>query len=108
MKQQETGHGVTRRKFLGTTLGGGATILAGGSAVIFQSSSRGATNPAAGSTYQLGGDLPVNRLGLWRDAHHRAPGIWGYPPDRANALKVLRRAVELGREPDRYRRRVWT
>jgi aryl-alcohol dehydrogenase-like predicted oxidoreductase len=23
-------------------------------------------------------------------------GIWGWPPDRANALKVLRRAVELG------------
>ena len=23
-------------------------------------------------------------------------GIWGWPPDRANALKVLKRAVELG------------
>src|SRR3954467_9699664 len=23
-------------------------------------------------------------------------GIWGWPPDRGNALKVLKRAVELG------------
>jgi aryl-alcohol dehydrogenase-like predicted oxidoreductase len=23
-------------------------------------------------------------------------GIWGWPPDRANAIKVLKRAVELG------------
>ena len=50
-----------------------------------------ATNP----DWKLGGDLPVNRLGF---GAMRITGdrIWGWPPDRANALKVLRRAVELG------------
>jgi aryl-alcohol dehydrogenase-like predicted oxidoreductase len=46
-------------------------------------------------TWKLGGDLPVNRLGF---GAMRITGedIWGWPPDRDNALKVLRRAVELG------------
>ncbi len=94
-EQKEAGGGVTRRKFLGTTLGGGATLLAGGSAVIFQSTSRGATSPAPDSTYKLGGDLTVNRLGFGA-MRITGEGIWGWPPDRENALKVLRRAVELG------------
>jgi pyridoxine 4-dehydrogenase len=50
-----------------------------------------ATNP----TFQLGGDLTVNRLGFGA-MRITGEGIWGWPPDRDNALKVLRRAVELG------------
>ena len=50
-----------------------------------------ATNP----TFNLGGDFTVNRLGFGA-MRVTGEGIWGWPPDRQNALKVLRRAVELG------------
>jgi len=43
----------------------------------------------------LGDDLTVNRLGFGA-MRITGEGIWGWPPDRENALKVLRRAVELG------------
>src|SRR5204863_8758375 len=49
----------------------------------------------ATNTWKLGGDLPVNRLGFGA-MRITGEGIWGWPPDRQNALKVLRRAVELG------------
>lgn len=45
-------------------------------------------------TFQLGGDLKVNRLGFGA-MRITGPGIWGWPPDRENAKKVLRRAIEL-------------
>lgn len=45
--------------------------------------------------WNLGGDLPVKRLGFGA-MRITGEGIWGWPADRANALKVLRRAVELG------------
>ena len=60
-----------------------------------------ATNPPApakagtDSLFRLGGDLSVNRLGFGA-MRITGEGIWGWPPDRGNALKVLRRAVELG------------
>lgn len=55
-----------------------------------------ATRPAAASgTYDLGGDLPVTRLG-YGAMQITGPGIWGEPADRDEALRVLRRAVELG------------
>jgi pyridoxine 4-dehydrogenase len=85
--------GVTRRTFLGTTLLTGAAFFAGGSEAIF-----GATSPTSvdsNSFFRIGGDLPVNRLGFGA-MRLTGEGIWGWPPDRANALKVLRRAVELG------------
>jgi pyridoxine 4-dehydrogenase len=41
------------------------------------------------------GDLTVNRMGFGA-MRVTGPGIWGPPPDRAEALAVLRRAVELG------------
>ena len=50
---------------------------------------------ATNSTFQLGGDLTVNRLGFGAMCI-TGEGIWGWPADRNNALKVLRRAVELG------------
>ncbi len=41
------------------------------------------------------GDLTVNRLGFGA-MRVCGPQVWGPPKDRANALKVLRRAYELG------------
>src|SRR6266699_2930458 len=86
---------VTRRTFLGTTLAGGAALLAGGSDAIFGAASSATMNPATNPTWQLGGDRPVNRLGFGA-MRITGEGIWGWPPDRNNALKVLKRAVELG------------
>jgi aryl-alcohol dehydrogenase-like predicted oxidoreductase len=54
------------------------------------------TNVAAASgTFALGGDLPVHRLG-YGTMRLVGEGAWGAPPDRENAIRVLRRAVELG------------
>jgi pyridoxine 4-dehydrogenase len=47
------------------------------------------------NTFAIGGDLTVDRLG-YGAMRITGPGIWGYPPDRAEALRVLRRAAELG------------
>jgi pyridoxine 4-dehydrogenase len=88
-----TDYGVTRRTFLGMTLASGATLLAGGSGAIFGASM--ATNEATNPTWKIGGDLTVNRLGFGA-MRITGPGIWGWPADRNNALKVLKRAVELG------------
>src|ERR1700742_3978155 len=46
-------------------------------------------------TFLIGGDLPVNRLG-YGAMQLTGPGGWGDPADRAEAVRVLRRAVELG------------
>ena len=46
-------------------------------------------------TVTLGGDLKVNRLG-YGAMRITGDGIWGPPKDKAAALAVLRRAVELG------------
>jgi aryl-alcohol dehydrogenase-like predicted oxidoreductase len=50
--------------------------------------------PASG-TFSLGGDLPVRRLGFGA-MRITGEGIWGPPKDHDEALRVLRRAVELG------------
>src|SRR5713226_5490318 len=47
------------------------------------------------ATFRLGGDLPINRSGFGA-MRQTGKGIWGWPADRDNAQKVLRRAVELG------------
>lgn len=47
------------------------------------------------STFKIGGDLTVNRLGFGA-MRITGEGIWGWPKDRDEALKVLKRAVELG------------
>ncbi len=52
--------------------------------------------PAAGSgTFALGGDLSITRLG-YGAMQLTGPGVWGEPKDPAEAIRVLRRAVELG------------
>src|SRR5438094_3842789 len=88
-------HGVTRRTFLGTTLVTGAALLARGPGAIFGAESSASANVGTNPTWKLGGDLTVNRLGFGA-MRVTGEGIWGWPPDRGNALKVVRRAVELG------------
>jgi pyridoxine 4-dehydrogenase len=46
-------------------------------------------------TFKIGGTLTVNRLGFGT-MRLTGPGIWGEPANRAEAIAVLRRAVELG------------
>src|SRR5437773_10662353 len=86
---------MTRRKFLGTTLAGGGTLLAGGSNMIFAANPPAPAEAGTNSLFRLGGDLSVNRLGFGA-MRITGEGIWGWPPDRDNARKVLRRATGLG------------
>ncbi|WP_349875961.1 aldo/keto reductase [Micromonospora sp. HUAS YX12] len=54
------------------------------------------TQPAkASGSYRIGGDLPVDRLG-YGAMQLTGPGVWGAPKDPAGAVRVLRRAYELG------------
>jgi pyridoxine 4-dehydrogenase len=46
-------------------------------------------------TFDLGGDLAINRLG-YGTMQLPGPGVWGPPRDHDEAIRVLRRAVELG------------
>jgi pyridoxine 4-dehydrogenase len=46
-------------------------------------------------TFAIGGNLPVHRLG-YGAMQLTGPDVWGEPTDRAQAIAVLRRAVELG------------
>jgi pyridoxine 4-dehydrogenase len=52
-------------------------------------------NAQASGTFQIGGDLPVNRLGFGA-MRITGQGIWGEPKDRKECIAVLRRALELG------------
>jgi aryl-alcohol dehydrogenase-like predicted oxidoreductase len=49
----------------------------------------------ASGTYRIGGDLQVDRLG-YGAMQITGPGVWGDPKDPAGAVRVLRRAYELG------------
>lgn len=58
--------------------------------------SRTLSTPAsAAGTITLGGELTVNRMGFGA-MRLTGPGIWGPPRDRAESVRVLQRAVELG------------
>lgn len=50
---------------------------------------------AASGTLELGGDLPVYRLGFGA-MRITGKGIWGEPRDRDEAIRVLHRALDLG------------
>jgi pyridoxine 4-dehydrogenase len=50
---------------------------------------------AESGTFHLGGDIPVHRLGFGA-MRITGRGVWGPPPDRAEAVAVLRRSVDLG------------
>ena len=49
----------------------------------------------ASGTLTLGGELTVNRLGFGA-MRLTGKGVWGPPADRGEAVRVLRRAVDLG------------
>ncbi|MFI6877372.1 aldo/keto reductase [Streptomyces sp. NPDC050400] len=53
------------------------------------------TDTAAPSTFRLGSELPVRRLG-YGTVHLTGRGAWGPRGSDSNATAVLRRAVELG------------
>ena len=56
------------------------------------------TDPRAAirsGTFAIGGDIPVHRLGFGT-MQLTGAGVWGEPADHAEAIAVLRRAVELG------------
>ena len=46
-------------------------------------------------TFDLGGDLPVHRLG-YGAMQLPGPGVWGEPADREGAVRVVKAAVEQG------------
>jgi pyridoxine 4-dehydrogenase len=46
-------------------------------------------------TFRIGNDLPVHRLGFGA-MRITGKGIWGEPQDRGEAIRVLRKALELG------------
>ena len=81
---------MRRRTFLQVISAGAAGVVTGGLKEIVAAASQ-----ASGETFLLGGDLSVNRLGFGA-MRLTGEGIWGWPPDRENAKKVLRRALELG------------
>lgn len=53
------------------------------------------SNAAESGTFQIGGDLPVHRLGFGA-MRITGEGIFGPPKDRRESIAVLKRAIELG------------
>src|SRR5882757_3823612 len=82
---------MKRRTFLEVSLASAAGVLTGGLPKIIAAASSSTSN----ETFSIGGDLLVNRLGFGA-MRLTGEGIWGWPPDRENAKRVLRHAVELG------------
>ena len=52
-------------------------------------------NAKASGTFEIGGDLKVNRLGFGA-MRITGKGIWGEPADRDECLRVLKRLPALG------------
>ena len=50
---------------------------------------------ARSGTFAIGGDTPINRLG-YGAMQLTGPGVWGDPADPDEAVRILRRVVELG------------
>src|SRR5437899_6844454 len=86
---------VTRRKFLRISMASGVALLAGKPDLSCGADATIPSNMATNPTFSLGGDFTVNRLGFGA-MRVTGQGIWGWPPDREKALKVLKRAVDLG------------
>ena len=53
------------------------------------------TTAAASGRFSIGGDIAVNRLGFGA-MRITGRGVWGEPENREEAIRVLRRAPELG------------
>jgi pyridoxine 4-dehydrogenase len=82
---------MDRRTFVRLSLAGGVGLSVAGTRPLFGAGS--AANMS--DTFKIGGDLTVNRLGFGA-MRITGEGIWGWPKDRGEALKVLKRAVDLG------------
>src|SRR5438270_9777901 len=80
---------IDRRKFVKLSLAGGVGLSVAGAIPLF------GADKTMSDTFKIGGDLIVNRLGFGA-MRITGDGIWGWPKDREAALKVLKRAVELG------------
>jgi pyridoxine 4-dehydrogenase len=55
----------------------------------------GGASAEASGTFRIGGELEVHRLGFGA-MRITGQGVWGPPRDRDEAIRVLRRTVELG------------
>jgi aryl-alcohol dehydrogenase-like predicted oxidoreductase len=82
---------IDRRKFVKLSLAGGVGLSVAGGVPLFGAEP---TNHMS-ETFKIGGDLTVNRLGFGA-MRITGDGIWGWPKDREEAKRVLKRAVELG------------
>ena len=80
---------MERRDFVRLSLASGVALSVTGVSDLLA----GETNMS--STFKIGGDLTVNRLGFGA-MRITGDGIWGWPKDREEAKRVLKRAVELG------------
>jgi len=87
----ERARGVTRRRFVEMTIRGGAAIVAGGSGIL----QAAAASTESNTMFKIGENLSVNRLGFGA-MRITGDGIWGWPKDKDEALRVLKRAVEMG------------
>jgi len=81
---------MDRRDFVKLSLAGGVGLSIAGAAPLF-----GADAKTMSDTFKIGGDLTVNRLGFGA-MRITGDGIWGWPKDREEARRVLKRVVELG------------
>jgi pyridoxine 4-dehydrogenase len=81
--------GMDRRNFVKLSLASGVGLSVTGIPSLFAAESN------MTSTFKIGGDLTVNRLGFGA-MRITGDGIWGWPKDREEAKRVLKRAVELG------------
>jgi aryl-alcohol dehydrogenase-like predicted oxidoreductase len=73
-------------------VGSSVAMLAGDSMLALATD---AASVEANPMFKIGGDLEVNRLGFGA-MRITGEGIWGWPKDREEAKRVLKRAVELG------------
>ena len=62
---------------------------------IHESSPELEQHSPSGGVFRIGNQLPINRLGFGA-MRITGNGIWGEPRDHDEAIRVLRRALELG------------
>jgi pyridoxine 4-dehydrogenase len=84
-----SGGRLTRRQVVAGGVAGMASLVAR------RGAAEATATAAAAGALTLGGDLTVHRMGFGA-MRLTGAGIWGEPKDAAEALRVLRRAVELG------------